>query len=223
MPTLSGIYDSYGIQPVARINENLSIWTAGHYEHFIIAYSEPIPPGPASQVDMCAIAGAALAANGAIAKRIVPILQLNQYEFLHVRWEPIDNVVGLVWELAGQQRNATRNIFSQVDRMTRSLDPTLALTTFFILGNDKDMNLECRNPMAYAIPMARFQFFGHRLLLTPMDLGVKISQHLDRTRYGNDRTTEIARIKQLLWVGDRDAVRDVIGATTYVPAEGKQL
>lgn len=206
MPTLSGIYDSAEIQPVAKIKDNMSIWSLGKWNHYMIEHQEPISPGPASIVDMVAQAGATtLAANGTIQKRIVTILQLNDYEFLQVRFEPIDNVEGVIWELSGQQSHASRNIHSRVDRNTRKWDPTMASTTFFILGLNRDMNLEARNPMGYALPAARFQFWGVRNILSAWDLSLFSAQQ-----------------KTKLAAGDRETVRNLIGPTCWLPAEGRQ-
>lgn len=203
---LSGIYDSEFLQPVARIKDNLSIWTQAKWFHYKVEYSEPIPPGPASQVEMVTASGAALlAANAIIAKRIVAILQLNENEFLHLRWFPLDNVEGLVWEQSGQQKLQSRNIFSRVDPRIREWDPTLVTTTFFVIGENRDMNLEVRNPMGYATPVARFQFFGNRMILKPFD------------------TSGLSPdIKNKLSQGDLETVQKVVGQTTWLPADGRQ-
>lgn len=205
-PELSGIYDSAPIQPVARIKENLSIWTKGAWAHFQIQFIEPIPASPASIIDLVAVApaGTNIPANGTIQKKLIPALQVLQLEFLHLRFEPLDNVEGILWELAGSLRFASRAITARVHRMTRSWDPYLASTTFFILGIDRDINLEVRNPMPYAMPIARFMFFGFKMTLTEHDL-----------------TNMSADIKTKLAQGDLQTVREKIGATTWLPAEGR--
>jgi len=205
MPELSGIYDSATIQPVAKIKENLSIWTLGRWQHYKIEFLEPIPPGPASIVEMVSLSGATrLAGAGTIAKRIIQVLQLNDYEFVHLRWEPLDNVEGVLWEQAGQARFFTANIHARVDRNTRLWDPNLTSTTFWVLGRNRDMNLEVRNPLQYAIAIARFIFFGYRMILVDIDLSGVPSPD-----------------KAKLEKGDLDTVRKYIGATTWLPAEGK--
>jgi len=166
MPELSGIYDSAPIQPVAKIKENLSIWTRAKWSHFQIVFIEPFPRSSQTQVDAVNAAGATtVAANGTIAKQNVAILQLSEFEFLHLRWEPIDDVEGVLWEQASSGRFVTRGTHSRVDIRTRFRDPYLATTTFFILGMDRDMQLEVRNPLPVAQPAARFQFWGFRYLL----------------------------------------------------------
>ncbi|MDD5539704.1 MAG: hypothetical protein PHG61_03330 [Candidatus Marinimicrobia bacterium] len=206
MPLLSGIYDSNRIQPIVKIKQNLSIWTLGKWQHYVCLYQNAIVPGPASTVEMVSISGAtAIAANGTIQKQLVQTLQLNDYEFLHVRFEPLDNVEGLIWELAGQQVNGSRRIHSRVDRYTKYWDPTFASTTFFILGLNRDMNLEVRNPMGYALYQARFIFWGNRMILEP------------HPAYNGINTAE----RKNLEMGDIATVRNLIGDTTWVPAEGR--
>ena len=219
MPSLSGIYDSYLIQPVAKVKENLSILTGGHYQHYRIEYLEPMPPGPASIVDMVLQAGqTTLAGGGVITKRVVTILQLNDLEFLHLRWEPLDNVEGVLWELAGQARFNSANIQARVDINTKNRDPYLATTTFWVLGQNRDMNLEARNPMARATPTARFMFWGYRHILSMYDLSAVAVDALSKRKVvGKTQDQIINDLKQ----GDHELVKLLIGNTTWLPTEGR--
>lgn len=205
MPQLSGIYDSAWVQPVARIKENLSIWSLKKWNHYIIDFLEPIPPSSQSTVEMVTASGAtSLAAGGTIAKQVAAILQLNELEFTHLRWEPLDNVEGVLWELAGQARFSTRSFHARVNRNTRLWDPHLVTTTFWVLGINRDMNLEVRNPMLYATPVARFRFWGYRYILVPWNFSGLL---FDEQR----------KLEQ----GDLETVRTRIGVTTWLPAEGR--
>ena len=205
MGAISGIYDSDYLAPVAKIKENLSIWTLGAWSHYAIQYEEPIGPGPNSQVDMCVQGGVTnIAALGSIVKQVVTVLQLNDYEFLHVRFEPIDNVEGIIWEQAGTLKFASKNVQSKTDRYTRLWDPTMASTTFWVLGLNRDMNLQVSNPLNYAQPKARFQFWGIRYILVPWDFSALP-----------------ANTQALLRQGDLATVRAQIGTTTWLPAEGR--
>jgi len=198
----AGIYDPGPIKPVVQIKENLSVWTLGKWEHYRVDFIEPMPRSTPMQVEMVVASGATtLAANGTIAKRVVAALQLNGDEFFHLRWEPIDNVEGVLWEQAGTGRYQGRSAMARVDRSTKLYDPYLATTTFWILGRDRDMNLEVRNPMGYATPTARFAFWGYRYLLTELEIPQSEKAAVNR--------------------GDLDAVRRAIGATTWLPAEGR--
>lgn len=207
MGLMSGVFDSDLIQPVCKIKENLSILTLGKYEHFRVDFIEPISVGPGGVVDTVATAGATtIAANATINKQIVAILQLNKGELLQVRWEPLDNVEGLIWELSGQQKNASRGIHSRVDINTRLRDRNLAGTQFFILGEGRDMNLETRNPLGYAQPSARFIFWAYRYILTPW------------TELKHFETGTLSSLRN----GDLETVRQLIGTTTWISAEGRQ-
>jgi hypothetical protein len=168
-PELSGIYDSNPIQPVCKIGENLGIWSQGQWGYYKAKFIEPIPRSSPMIVEAITASGATtLAANGTIAKRIAAILLLNDRELLHLRWEPLDDVEGLLWEQSGSGRFVTRSVQARVTRFTALRDPYLATTTFFILGMNRDMNLEVRNPNPVVIAIARFVFFGYRYLLDPL-------------------------------------------------------
>ncbi len=170
MPMMSGIYDGGVIAPVAKIQENLSIFTVGHYVHYKIKYIEPMPWSSQMVVEAVVASGATtLAANGTIAQQLVNILLLNDNNLLQLRWQPLDDVEGILWEQGGTARYVTRGVHSRVDLATVTRDPYLATTTFFILGKDRDMNLEVRNPRAVAQAVARFVFFGYRYVLKPLD------------------------------------------------------
>ena len=166
MPVLSGIYDSNPIQPVVQEEQNLEIFSRGQSLFYKVTFIEPMPRSSTLLVDMVVQAGAlTIAANGIIGKQVVNILQLNDMEFLHLRWEPIDDVEGVLWGQASTGRFVTRAAQARVDLGTSQRDPYLATTTFFILGRDRDMNLEVRNPNPVALPQARFKFWGFRYLL----------------------------------------------------------
>lgn len=207
MGELSGIYDSAFIQPVAKVKENLSIFTLNAWAHYRIEFEEPVPPTPASIVNMVTLPGSGittLAAGGTINKLAVAALQLSNLELAHFRWEPLDNVEGVLWEKSGLLRFNTRGITARVDRNTRQWDPTLSTTTFWILGLNRDMNLEARNPMQRATPAARFIFWGFRYILSSLD---------------NPAWTDIQR--KLLAQGDLATVKLLCGPTTWLPAEGQ--
>ena len=170
MGEISGIYDSDVIQPIAKIKENLSIWTVGKWKHHRIENIEPMPRGSPMIVEMVAASGATnLGAYGTIAQQVVAILQLNELEFTHLRWEPIDDVEGILWEQASSGRFVTRSAHARVTRFTSVRDPYLVSTTFWVLGRDRDMNLEVRNPNPNVLSQARFVFWGYRYMLTLLD------------------------------------------------------
>ncbi|GAI52389.1 unnamed protein product, partial [marine sediment metagenome] len=81
----------------------------------------------------------------------------------------------------------------------------------FIMGNQKDMNLEVRNPNPVALPQARFQFFGFRYVIE-----VIIPKFPETA---TDALKEAVRKK--LEDGDKETVAQYIGPTTWLPAEGR--
>lgn len=169
MSEVANLYDNGPISPVAKIKENLSIWTGGAWSHYQIEFIEPMPRSRPMTVEMVTATGnVVIAANGLIAKSIVAILQLADTEFFHLRWEPIDDVEGVLWELASLGRFASRAVHARVTRFTSVRDPFLATTTFWVMGQQRDMQLEVQNPNPVALPQARFVFFGYRYILSSL-------------------------------------------------------
>jgi len=215
---VANIYDNGPISLVARIKDNISVYTAKKWAHYQVAYAEPWPRSSPLRIDMVALAGAAIiAANGTIAKRLVPILQVTDGEMLQVRFEPLDDVEGVVWEQSGTGKFNSRNTHARVNMGTCLRDPYLATSTVFIMGYQRDMNLEAQNPNPVALNQARFQFFGFRYVLdaiTP-DLSSVVDQ---QGRQDKAKQEEIVR---QLAAGDKATVAQYIGPTTWIPAEGR--
>lgn len=215
---IANIYDNGPISLIARIKDNLSIYTAKKWAHYQIVYAEPWPRSSPLRVDLVALAGATtIAANGVIAKRIVPILQVTDGEMLQVRFEPLDDVEGVVWEQSGTGKFNSRNTHARVTMSTCLRDPYLATSTVFIMGYQREMNLEAQNPNPIALNQARFQFFGFRYVLDLIspDLRSVVDQ---RGQPDKDKQEEI--IRQLA-AGDKATVAQYIGPTTWLPAEGR--
>lgn len=166
MSEVANIYDNGPISPVAKIKEKLTIWSQNEWMNYDIDFIEPVPRSNAFTVDFVAAAGATtIAANGTVNKQITQVLLMNTDELLHLRWEPLDHVEGRLWELAEAARFAPRGGQARVSLMTGIRDPYLATTTFFILGPNKDAQIEVLNPNPVALPVARFVFFGYRYTL----------------------------------------------------------
>lgn len=176
---IANIYDNGPISPIAKIKENLAIWTVGKWAHYNISNIEPLPRSSPMVAEMVALSLAAtIPANGIIAKRLVAILQPKELEFLHLRWEPIDDVEGVLWEQPGSAKFNAGAVHARVNRFTSARDPYLATTTFWILGRNRDINLEVRNPNPVALPQARFAFFGYRYMLTLLEKEPPVTTYL---------------------------------------------
>lgn len=201
-------YDPYQpgpIAPVVQIKKNLSVYTGQVWEHFHVEFIEGMPLGSQSVIDMVNVGGvAAIAANGTLAKRVIPQLRVNINEMLHLRWRPMEALEGILWEQPNKSRFESRALASRVDWRTGDHDPYYATTTFFVVGvgaGDRDMNLEVRNPMGWAMPQARFEFWGYRYTMTSIAI-----PDID---------------KKAMKEGNLEAIRRLIGATTFVVAEGR--
>ncbi len=169
MGLISGIYDNGPMTPVVKIKQNVSVWSGGKWEHYNVNFIEPLPRSTPGTVDMVIASGATtIAANGAIQKQVVNLLLMQLGELYQLRWEPVDDVEGRLWEISSTGRFVGRNLHARVTRFTDQRDPWLNTTQFFIMGKDRDMNLEVINPNPVALPQARFIFWGFRYVLDPL-------------------------------------------------------
>ncbi len=173
MPEISGIYDSGPIVPVCKVMENLAVLTGGGYHYFPVQFIEPLPRSSPLVADMVQIvqgaAGPGIPALGNINQALIPFLRINRAvksgELLHMRMEPLDDVEFLLWETASVGRFATNFVRARVTRFTAFRDPWLASTTFFVIGQDNDINIQAMNPNPVLAPQARIAFWGFRYVL----------------------------------------------------------
>jgi len=215
---VANIYDNGSISLIARIKDNLSILTAKKWVHYQVVYVEPWPRSGPLRIDLVALSGqTTIPANGAIAKRLVPILQVSDGEMLQVRFEPLDDVEGVVWEQAGTGKFNSRNTHARVAMNTCIRDPYLATSTLFVMGYQRDMNLEAQNPNPVALNQARFQFFGFRYVLD--DIVPDLSSIVNEAGQPDKKRQE--EILRQLSAGDKATVAQFIGPTTWLPAEGR--
>lgn len=198
-----GIYAPGPIKAVVSIGQNIAPQT-DVYHYFRVRFIEPMPESAALEIEAITLSGATtLAANGILQKQAVPALRVRINEMLHLRWRPLDNVEGILWQYPTDGRFATQNVQSRVTRDTENYDPYLSTTTFWLVGQTGQedlMNLEVRNPMGVATPTARFRFWGFRYLLTPLNLP--------------------AGMEGVLEQGDPEAAREAFKAVTFLPARG---
>ncbi|MHB8084330.1 MAG: hypothetical protein ACYDHZ_00695 [Dehalococcoidia bacterium] len=168
---VANLYDNGPISPIAKIKQNIAVWTEQHYVPYQIDFIEPIPSSSPFVVDVVAAAGLiTIPGFGQAAKNIVTALQMNDKELLHLRFEPLDDVEGAIWELPNAARFAPRGGQARVTPFTADRDPWLCTTTFYILGQNKDINLGAFNNEAAALPYARFAFWGYRYVISgPLD------------------------------------------------------
>ena len=177
---VGGIYDNGPISPICKIKENITVWSQAKWTSFKVEYIEPMPASLASTVNWAATAGS-IAANATIAKALSSVIQLDEHQLMHFRFRPIDDIELLLWEQAGQGRFASKGYQARVDLASGgegTSDPYWANTTFFVLGKDRDAQMEVRNPTDYATTYARCVFWGYRYVITPIDLKGQASTYL---------------------------------------------
>lgn len=221
MPQISGIYDSYAVQPDCKIGENIGIFSLGKWSYHQVNFIEGIPAGPASTIDMVLQTGNTfIGANAALVKAIAPMLQMYDNEFMKVRFEPLDNIEVRIWELSGQAKNTARQLQSRSDRNSRWYDPYAALGTFWVLGFNRDVNIEVLNPLGYIQPTARVIIWGIRYLLNPV---INIDDILDdMVKAHRLRPEQKSGYLSKMNTGDPATIKEVLGPVTMIPAEGKQ-
>jgi len=205
MATVANIYDSGPISPICKIKENIAVYTRDLWEYYKVVYMEGFPRSNQSTVEMVTVSGATqLAANGTIAKIQLAPLLLDEGEFLHLRFEPLDDVDGELWEQPSQAKFATRAIQCRVNLYSHLQDPWMAASTFYLLGRARLMNLSVRNPNPVIIFLARFVFWGYRYFIEQINVG-------------NLFPGDVANLN----AGDAATVRKTIGPVTWIPAEGR--
>jgi len=166
MPEVGNLYDSGPIMPICKIMENLGVLTGGDWHYYNTSFIEPMPRSRSMVADIVAISGnVQVAANGTINQQLIQFLRMNKGELLHLRFEPIDDVECLLWETGSIGRFATNFARARVSRFTAFRDPYLATSTFWVIGQDNDINIEIRNPNPVAWPQARVAFWGYRYFL----------------------------------------------------------
>jgi len=218
MSEVANIYDNGPLSLIARIKDTISVWTAKKWSHYRIEYAEPWPRSEQTRVDLVALNNVtAIAANGTLAKLLVPLLQVTDNEMLCIRFEPLDDVQFAVWEQPGTGRFVSRNTQSRIEMATKLQDPYMASSTFCIMGFQREMNLEVFNPNPIPLVQARAQLWGYRYILEEImpDLS-NITQ-----QGGQPDKVRQNRITKALADGDKAAVQEFIGPTTWVPAEGR--
>ncbi len=173
MGEISGIYDNGPITPVCKIMENLAVLTGGDYHYFQVEFIEPLPRSSPMIADMVQIVqgagGPGVPALGQLNQSLIQFLRINRgvkiAELLHLRFMPLDDIECLLWETASIGRFATNFVRARVSRFTQAMDPWLASTTFFVMGQDNDINLQIQNPNPVLMPQARVAFWGFRYML----------------------------------------------------------
>jgi hypothetical protein len=145
------------------IGENLNILSQGQWGFWRVAFLESMPPCRQLTFDFGAVA-----ANASIAKAVPTILRLDDRHLIQIRFAPLDDCEVVLWETAGQAKFAIKTVQARVSLTTRGIDPYYATTEFYVLGKERDPNVEIFNRTAYAMTQTRVKFWGYRYLLEPL-------------------------------------------------------
>lgn len=182
MSEVGNLYDNGPISPICQIDEKLTIWTENSWQHFNADYIEGTPRSRPMAIDIVALnnapnIGANAALNAQFVLAIQPSGDVKHKELLHLRWEPLDDVEGLLFELA-PARYSPRGAQATVTMFSALRDPYLGATTFFVLGPNKDARIGAYNPNPVALPRALFVFWGYRYILSPLEVKPAISRKI---------------------------------------------
>lgn len=170
---VANLYDNGPISPVAQIDEHLTILTENNiWQTFQVLFIEGIPRSRPMMIDLVALNAAAnIPAYTALAVQFVQAIQPagndKARELLHLRWEPLDDVEGMLYEQA-PARYSPRGAQATVTMYTALRDPYLATVTFFVIGVNRDARIGAYNPNPVALPRARFVFWGERYIVAPV-------------------------------------------------------
>lgn len=182
MSEIGNLYDNGPISPICQIDEKLTIWTENNWYPFNVDYIEGIPRSRPMTIDIVALnnapnIGANAALNAQFVLAIQPSGDVKHKELLHLRWEPLDDVEGMLFELAPARYNP-RGAQATVTVFTALRDPYLASVTFFVIGPTKDARIGAFNPNPVALPRARFVFWGFRYVLAPLSATPPVSRKI---------------------------------------------
>ncbi len=170
---VANLYDNGPMSPICQIKEHLSIQTDNSWKPYEVNFIEPIPRSSAFVVDLINVfsggVGGVLAPGASIAGQLIPVIQCDDNELIHLRWYVLDDIEGQLWQLSSTARFAPRGAQAGVNLFTPTFDPWLATTTFWVLGTtgNRDARIGCTNLGGAILPQARVGFFGYRYLLSP--------------------------------------------------------
>lgn len=150
--------------PDIHVHDELEIWTQGKAQFYRVTYKVGLPPGASGVNDFGAIAAA-----GTVAKAVVNLLQLEDGYLTRMRFRPLDDLLLRLYELGGTALNYTQNLQAEVSLFTELDDPEFTLSEFFVLGSNRDIQIEVVNPRPSALARSRVKFWGERYLVEAID------------------------------------------------------
>ena len=151
-------------KPIAKMGENLLVWSQGNWHGYTIAYHERLPLASPSIVDFGAVA-----ASGTVNSSLVNSLQLASGYLIQMWMKPLDDLEIVLWLQRGTQKFQIRDTGFRVSLLSGIDDPQWLSTEFAAIGTIHDPYIEIRNPSAYALVTSLVAFWGNKYLVTKAD------------------------------------------------------
>ena len=152
-------------KPIAKMGENLLVWSGNAWHGYVIDYQEHLPLASPSIIDFGAVA-----ASGTVASSLVASLQLELGYLIQMWMKPLDDIEIVLWLVQGQQRFRIRDTGFRVSIFTGIDDPHWLTTEFAAIGTIHDPYLEIRNPSAYALATSLIAFWGNKYIIKKADV-----------------------------------------------------
>ena len=198
------IYDPYApgpIAPVAPVGGNIGVNTQNAWKFFRVVYTEGLPPGPQLVQDIGTVA-----ANSVSAQTEITVMEGIEGGLLHGRMTALDDAEFEIAQVRATGKFITNQQRARVTPAMMALDPFCSLSTFFVLGAQKNLWVTAYNNTDYSITKTRLKFWGFRYIL-------------DRINPDQERVLVKAILNQAM-NNDEKALLKTLRAT-IVPAEGR--
>lgn len=194
-------YDPYSpgpVTPVTKTGWNIGVWADNGFRFYQVIYLEGIQLSEQMTQDLGAINAAE---NTSLTE--ITVANAAEGELVHVRCKPLDRFQAEVSQVRSSAgRFITDSQHSRIVASSRALDPYYALTTMFVLGNQRAIYVSGYNRTDYNIPQSRLAFWGYRYVLRRLE------------------TAKEEALKAVL-EGDEDKARQMNLQATVVAAAGR--
>jgi hypothetical protein len=146
--------------PVAKMGENLLVWSRGAWQARVITYIEPLPASSPLVLDFGSVA-----ASSTITSAIATSIRQDDGYLVELWMRPLDDIEIVLWLLQGQQKFRIKEVAARVSLLTGITDPYWHTSRFAVLDRDNDPYIEIRNPTAYALGSTLVAFWGNKYLV----------------------------------------------------------
>ena len=167
MTTPLSSYDLYypgPIAPVAKVGQNMGVWTNNTYRFFRILFIEGLPGSPQLVQDIGAVN-----ANSVSTETRITVVDAPEGSIVHCRCAPLDDIEFEVSEIKASKRFVANSQIARVSLFNAAFDPYWALTTMFVLGNMQSIYVTAYNNTDYNEAKSRLKFWGLRYTIDRLD------------------------------------------------------